>query len=101
MIGAGIFALTGQIAELAGPAVPAVPVLLWGAHRHRGRSAPIPISKWSNVYVPVGKAASGMILKERPYGPTTIAAGASLLMAAVNGSSTRASSRVPLEPYHA
>lgn len=52
VIGAGIFALTGQIAELAGPLFPLSFVV----------------------------GGIGMILK-KAYGPTTVAAGAALLMA--------------------
>lgn len=74
MIGAGIFALTGQIAELAGPLFPlsfvvGAIVTALSAHTY---------IKMSNAYPSAG--GIGMILKNA-YGPTTIAAGAALLMA--------------------
>ena len=74
MIGAGIFALTGQIAELAGPLFPlsfvvGAIVTAFSAYTY---------IKMSNAFPSAGGV--GMILK-RAYGPTTVAAGASLLMA--------------------
>ena len=74
MIGAGIFALTGQIAELAGPLFPLSFVLgaivtAFSAYTY---------IKMSNAYPSAGGIA--MILK-KAYGPTTVAAGAALLMA--------------------
>jgi amino acid transporter len=74
MIGAGIFALTGQIAELAGPLFPlsfvvGAIVTAFSAYSY---------IKVSNAFPSAG--GIGMILK-KAYGPTTIAAGASLLMA--------------------
>ncbi|GHA33483.1 amino acid permease [Devosia pacifica] len=74
MIGAGIFALTGQIAELAGPLFPlsfvvGAIVTAFSAYTY---------IKMSNAYPSAGGIA--MIL-EKAYGPTTVAAGASLLMA--------------------
>ena len=74
MIGAGIFALTGQIAELAGPLFPlsfvvGTIVTAFSAYTY---------IKMSNAYPSAG--GIGMILK-KAYGPTTVAAGAALLMA--------------------
>ena len=74
MIGAGIFALTGQIAELAGPLFPlsfvvGAIVTAFSAYTY---------IKMSNAYPSAGGIA--MILK-KAYGPTTVAAGAALLMA--------------------
>ncbi|SEK65290.1 amino acid/polyamine/organocation transporter, APC superfamily [Roseovarius nanhaiticus] len=74
MIGAGIFALTGQIAELAGPLFPlsfivGAIVTAFSAYSY---------IKVSNAYPSAGGIA--MIL-QKAYGPTTIAAGAALLMA--------------------
>jgi amino acid transporter len=74
MIGAGIFALTGQIAELAGPLFPlsfimGAVVTAFSAYTY---------IKMSNAYPSAGGV--GMILK-KAYGPTTVAAGAALLMA--------------------
>lgn len=74
MIGADIFALTGQIAELAGPLFPlsfvvCAIVTAFSAYSY---------IKMSNAYPSAGGIA--MIL-EKAYGPTTVAAGASLLMA--------------------
>ncbi|MCY0147816.1 APC family permease [Hoeflea sp. G2-23] len=74
MIGAGIFALTGQIAELAGPLFPlsfivGAIVTTFSAYTY---------IKMSNAYPSAGGV--GMILK-KAYGPTTVAAGAALLMA--------------------
>jgi len=74
MIGAGIFALTGQIAELAGPLFPlsfvvGAIVTAFSAYTY---------IKVSNAYPSAGGIA--MIL-QKAYGPTTIAAGAALLMA--------------------
>ncbi len=74
MIGAGIFALTGQIAELAGPLFPlsfVVGAIVTGFSAYT-------YIKMSNAYPSAGGIA--MIL-EKAYGPTTVAAGASLLMA--------------------
>ncbi len=74
MIGAGIFALTGQIAELAGPLFPlsfiaGALVTAFSAYTY---------IKMSNAYPSAG--GIGMIL-QKAYGPTTVAAGAALLMA--------------------
>ena len=74
MIGAGIFALTGQIAELAGPIFPlsfvvGAVVTAFSAYSY---------IKMSNAFPSAGGIA--MILK-KAYGPTTVAAGAALLMA--------------------
>lgn len=74
MIGAGIFALTGQIAQLAGPLFPlsfvvGAIVTAFSAYTY---------VKMSNAYPSAG--GIGMILT-KAYGPTTIAAGAALLMA--------------------
>ncbi|WP_083444971.1 APC family permease [Pseudorhodobacter aquimaris] len=74
MIGAGIFALTGQIAELADPLFPlsfvaGAIVTAFSAYTHIMRS---------NAFPSAG--GIGMILK-KAYGPTTVAAGATLLMA--------------------
>lgn len=73
MIGAGIFALTGQIAELAGPLFPLSFVV--GA---------IVTSFSAYTYIDVERVSVtggiGMILK-KAYGPTSVAAGAALLMA--------------------
>ncbi|MCQ0988274.1 APC family permease [Jiella marina] len=74
MIGAGILALTGQIAELAGPLFPVsfiagAIVTAFSAYTY---------VKMSNAYPSAG--GIGMILV-KAYGPTTIAAGAALLMA--------------------
>ncbi len=74
MIGAGILALTGQIAELAGPLFPFAFVA--GAVI-TGFSAYTYV-KMSNAYPSAG--GIGMIL-QKAYGPTTVAAGAALLMA--------------------
>lgn len=74
MIGAGIFALTGQIAGLAGPLFPlsfiaGAIVTAFSAYTY---------IKMSNAYPSAGGIA--MIL-QKAYGAGTIAAGASLLMA--------------------
>lgn len=74
MIGAGIFALTGQIAELAGPLFPlsfiaGALVTAFSAYTY---------IKMSNAFPSAGGIA--MILK-KAYGPTSVAAGAALLMA--------------------
>lgn len=74
MIGAGIFALTGQIAELAGPLFPlsfvvGAVVTAFSAYTY---------IKMSNAYPSAGGIA--MIL-QKAYGPTALAAGASILMA--------------------
>lgn len=74
MIGAGILALTGQIAELAGSLFPLA--FLAGAVVS-GFSAYTYV-KVSNAYPSAG--GIGMILT-KAYGPTTVAAGAALLMA--------------------
>ena len=74
MIGAGILALTGQIAALAGPLFPLS--FLAGA-LVTGFSAYTYV-KMSNAYPSAGGIA--MIL-QKAYGPTTIAAAAALLMA--------------------
>ena len=74
MIGAGIFALTGQIAELAGPWFPLS--FIAGAIV-TGFSA-YSYVKMSNAYPSAGGIA--MIL-QKAYGPGAIAAAASLLMA--------------------
>lgn len=73
MIGAGIFALTGQIAELAGPLFPlsfvvGAIVTAFSAYTY---------VKMSNAFPSSGGIA--MIL-QKTYGPTTVAAGAALLM---------------------
>lgn len=74
MIGAGIFALTGQIAELAGPWFPlsfvaGAVVTAFSAYTYL---------KMSNAYPSAGGIA--MIL-QKEYGPGAIAAAAALLMA--------------------
>ena len=74
MIGAGIFALTGQIAQLAGPLFPlsfiaGALVTAFSAYTY---------VKMSNAYPSAGGIA--MIL-QKAYGRTTIAAAAALLMA--------------------
>lgn len=74
MIGAGIFALTGQIAELAGPWFPlsfiaGAIVTAFSAYTY---------IKMSNAYPSAG--GIGMIL-QKAYGPAAIAGAASLLMA--------------------
>jgi amino acid transporter len=74
MIGAGIFALTGQIAELAGPLFPLA--FIAGA-LVTGFSAYSYI-KMSNAWPSSGGIA--MIL-QKCYGPGAVAAGAALLMA--------------------
>jgi amino acid transporter len=74
MIGAGIFALTGQIAELAGPLFP----LSFVAGAIVTAFSAYTYIKMSNAFPSAG--GIGMILK-KAYGPTTIAAGAALLMA--------------------
>lgn len=74
MIGAGIFALTGQVAEFAGRLFPLAFVI---AAIISGFSAYTYI-KVSNKYPSAGGIA--MILK-KAYGPTTITGGAALLMA--------------------
>jgi len=74
MIGAGIFALTGQVAEFAGALFPAAFIV---AAIISGFSAYSYI-KVSNKYPSAGGIA--MILK-KAYGPTTITGGAALLMA--------------------
>ena len=74
MIGAGIFALTGQIAELAGPLFPLSFVL--GALVTS--LAAYSYIKMSNAWPSSGGIA--MIL-QKAYGPGVVAASASLLMA--------------------
>ncbi len=74
MIGAGIFALTGQIAELAGPWFP-LSFIAGGIVT--GFSAYTYV-KMSNAFPSAGGIA--MIL-QKAYGPAAIAAAASLLMA--------------------
>jgi len=74
MIGAGIFALTGQVAEFAGPLFPLAFVL---AALISALSAYTYI-KVSGKYPSAGGIA--MIL-EKAYGPATITGGAALLMA--------------------
>lgn len=74
MIGAGIFALTGQVAQFAGPAFPLAFLL---AAMISGFSAYTYI-KMSNKFPSAGGIA--MIL-QKAYGPTWIAAGSALLMA--------------------
>ncbi|MCP1471882.1 amino acid transporter [Sphingobium sp. OAS761] len=74
MIGAGIFALTGQIAELAGPLFP----LSFIAGGFVTALAAYSYIKMSNAWPSSGGIA--MIL-QKAYGPGTIAASASLLMA--------------------
>ena len=74
MIGAGILALTGQMAELAGPLFPlsflaGALVTAFSAYSY---------IKVSNAFPSAGGIA--MILV-KAYGPTTVAAGAALLMA--------------------
>lgn len=73
MIGAGIFALTGQVAQFSGPAFPlafllAAFVSAFSAYTY---------IKMSNKYPSAGGIA--MIL-QKAYGPTTIAAASALLM---------------------
>lgn len=74
MIGAGIFALTGQIAELAGPWFPlsfivGAVITAFSAYTY---------VKMSNAYPSAG--GIGMIL-QKAYGPAAVAGGAALLMA--------------------
>ena len=74
MIGAGILALTGQIAEVAGSLFPlsflvGAVITAFSAYTY---------VKMSNAYPSAGGV--GMIL-QKAYGPTTVAAGAALLMA--------------------
>lgn len=74
MIGAGIFALTGQIAELAGPLFPLafmIGAIVTGFSSYS-------YIKMSNTWPSAG--GIGMIL-QKCYGPGGIAAGAALLMA--------------------
>ena len=74
MIGAGIFALTGQIAELAGPLFPIafiVGAIITGVSSYS-------YIKMSNTWPSAG--GIGMIL-QKCYGPGAIAAGAAILMA--------------------
>jgi amino acid transporter len=74
MIGAGIFALTGQVAELSGPLFP---FAFFIAAVISGFSAYTYI-KVSNKYPSAGGIA--MILK-KAYGPTTVTGAAALMMA--------------------
>jgi len=74
MIGAGIFALTGQIAQLAGPLFP----LSFVAGAAVTALAAYSYIKMSNAWPSSGGIA--MIL-QKAYGPGTVAASASLLMA--------------------
>ena len=74
MIGAGILALTGQIAELAGLLFP----LAFAAGAVVTAFSAYTYIKMSNAWPSAG--GIGMILK-KAYGPTTVAAGAALLMA--------------------
>lgn len=74
MIGAGIFALTGQVAQFAGPAFPLAFLL---AAFISGLSA-YGYIKVSNQYPSAGGIA--MILK-KAYGPSMVTGGAALLMA--------------------
>ncbi len=74
MIGAGIFALTGQIAELAGPLFPLafiIGAIVTGLSSYS-------YIKMSNAWPSAG--GIGMIL-QKCYGPGAVAAGAALLMA--------------------
>ncbi|QCO56544.1 APC family permease [Pseudorhodobacter turbinis] len=73
MIGAGIFALTGQIAELAGPLFP----LSFVAGAIVTAFSAYTYIKMSNAFPSAG--GIGVILK-KAYGRTTVAAGAALLM---------------------
>src|SRR6056297_991197 len=73
MIGAGIFALTGQVAQFSGPGFPLAFLI---AAAISGFSAYTYI-KMSNKYPSAGGIA--MIL-QKAYGPTTIAAASALLM---------------------
>ncbi|WP_245414125.1 APC family permease [Nitratireductor sp. StC3] len=74
MIGAGILALTGQIAELAGS---------WFALSFLLGAVVTGFSAYSYVKVSNAHPSSGGIamILQRAYGPTTVAAGAALLMA--------------------
>ncbi len=74
MIGAGIFALTGQIAQLAGPLFP----LSFVAGAIVTAFSAYTYIKMSNAYPSAGGIA--MIL-QKAYGPGTVAASAALLMA--------------------
>ncbi|WP_051241592.1 APC family permease [Stappia stellulata] len=74
MIGAGILALTGQMAELAGPIFPlsfvaGAVVTAFSAYTY---------IKMSNAFPSAGGIAMVLV---KAYGPTTVAAGAALLMA--------------------
>lgn len=73
MIGAGIFALTGQIAQLAGPLL-ALSFVLGAVVTGFSAYAYV---KMSNAFPSAGGIA--MIL-QKAYGPTYVAAGAALLM---------------------
>lgn len=74
MIGAGIFALTGQVAEFAGSLFPLAFVIAAVISAFSAYS----YIKVSNKYPSAGGIA--MILK-RAYGPSTVTGGAALLMA--------------------
>ncbi len=74
MIGAGIFALTGQIAELAGPLFP----LSFVAGALVTSLAAYSYIKMSNAWPSSGGIAT---ILQKAYGPGVIAASASLLMA--------------------
>tara|TARA_R110002051_G_scaffold86882_1_gene152975 strand:- start:189 stop:1514 length:1326 start_codon:yes stop_codon:yes gene_type:complete len=74
MIGAGIFALTGQIAQLAGPLFP----LAFIAGAIVSSFSAYSYIKMSNAWPSAG--GIGMIL-QKCYGPGAVAAGAALLMA--------------------
>ncbi|MBU1307801.1 MAG: amino acid permease, partial [Alphaproteobacteria bacterium] len=74
MIGAGIFALTGQIAQLAGPFFP----LAFLAGAIVTSFSAYSYIKMSNAWPSSGGIA--MIL-QKCYGPGAVAAGAALLMA--------------------
>ncbi len=74
MIGAGIFALTGQVAEFSGTLFPAAFILAAVISAFSAYS----YIKVSNKYPSAGGIA--MILK-KAYGPTTVTGGAALLMA--------------------
>lgn len=74
MVGAGIFALTGQVAALAGPLFPLA--FIAGA-------AVTAFSAYSYIKMANAEPSSGGIamILQRCYGPAAVAAGASLLMA--------------------
>ena len=76
MIGAGIFALTGQVAELAGPLFPLAFIL--GA-------AITGFSAYSYIRMSMAWPSAGGIamILQKCYGPGALAAGAALLMALI------------------